>query len=55
MNFKEGFLLLYSVVALLRLLLYLSSFGIIGLGIDLNRVLRYSVAFDIFLRLMSSR
>jgi hypothetical protein len=29
--------------------------GIIGLGIDLDGVLRYSVAFDILPRPMSSR
>jgi hypothetical protein len=55
MNFKEGSLLLYSVIILLRLLLCLSSSSIIGLGIDLNGVLRYSVAFDIFLCPISSR
>jgi hypothetical protein len=39
MNFREGSLLLYSVVALPRLLLCLSSPGIMGLGIDLDGVL----------------
>jgi hypothetical protein len=46
-NFREGFLLSYSVVALPRLLLRLSSSNIIGLGIDLDGVLRRSVAFDV--------
>jgi hypothetical protein len=54
MNFREGSLLLYSVVVLPRLSLRLLSFGIIGLGINLNGVLRYSVVFDIFLCLVSS-
>jgi hypothetical protein len=54
-NFREGSLLLYSVVALPRLLLRLSSSGIMGLGVDLNGVLRRSVAFDILLRPVSSR
>jgi hypothetical protein len=54
-NFREGSLLLYLVVVLLYLLLYLSFFGIIGLGIDLNGVLRYSVIFDILPCPISSR
>jgi hypothetical protein len=54
MNFRERSLLLYSVVVLSRLLLCLLSPGIIGLGIDLNGVLRRSVAFDILPCPMSS-
>jgi hypothetical protein len=54
-NFREGFLLSYSVVALPRLLLRLLFSGIIGLGVDLDGVLRRSVAFDIFLCPVSSR
>jgi hypothetical protein len=54
MNFRERSLLLYSVVALPRLLLRLSSPSIIGLGIDLNGVLRRFVVFDILLCPMSS-
>jgi hypothetical protein len=54
-NFREGSLLLYSVVALPRLLLRLLSPGVIGLGVDLDGVLRRSVAFDIFLYPVSSR
>jgi hypothetical protein len=54
-NFREGSLLSYSVVVLPRLLLRLSSSSIIGLGIDLDRILRYSVAFDVLLRFISSR
>jgi hypothetical protein len=53
-NFRERSLLLYSVVILLRLLLCLLFSSIISLGINLNRVLRYSVAFDIFLCPISS-
>ena len=54
MNFREGFLLLYSVVALPCLLLCSSSPGIIGLGIDLDGVLQRSVAFNVLPRPMSS-
>jgi hypothetical protein len=54
-NFREGSLLLYSVVVLPRLSLYLSSLGIIGLGIDLDGILRHSIAFDILPRPVSSR
>jgi hypothetical protein len=54
-NFRERSLLLYSVVVLPRLSLCSSSLGIIGLGIDLDRILRYSVAFDVFLCPISSR
>jgi hypothetical protein len=55
MNFRERSPLLYLVVVLPRLSLYSLSFSIIGLGIDLDGVLRYSIAFDIFLRPISSR
>jgi hypothetical protein len=55
MNFREGSPSLYSVVVLPRLSLYLSSPGVIGLGIDLNGVLRRSVAFDVLLCPISSR
>jgi hypothetical protein len=49
-NFRERFSLLYSVIVLLRLLLCLLFFsGIIDLGINLDRVLRRFVAFDILL------
>jgi hypothetical protein len=54
-NFREGSLLLYSVVVLPRLLLCLSSPSIIGLGVDLDGVLRCSIAFDILPRPVSSR
>jgi hypothetical protein len=54
MNFKEKSLLLYLVVALPRLLLRSLSSSIIGLGIDLDGILRYSVAFDVLLCPMSS-
>jgi hypothetical protein len=54
-NFRERILLLYSVVVLPRLLLRLLFSGIIGLGIDLDGVLRHSIAFDILPRPMSSR
>jgi hypothetical protein len=55
MNFREGSLLLYLVVVLPCLSLCLLFFGIIGLGIDLDKVLRHSVAFDILLCPISSR
>jgi hypothetical protein len=54
-NFRKGSLSLYSVVVLPRLLLCSLSFSVIGLGIDLDGVLQYSVTFDIFLRPVSSR
>jgi hypothetical protein len=55
MNFREGSLLSYLIIVLPRLLLRLLSSSIIGLGIDLNGVLRYSIVFDILLCPMSSR
>jgi hypothetical protein len=55
MNFREGSPSSYSVIALPRLLLCLSFPGIIGLGVDLDGVLRRSVAFDVLPRPMSSR
>jgi hypothetical protein len=53
-NFREGSLSLYLVIALSRSLLCLSFSSIIGLGIDLDGVLRHSVAFDVFLCPVSS-
>jgi hypothetical protein len=55
MNFREGSLLSYLVVALLYLLLRSSSSSIMGLGVDLDGVLRHSIAFDILPRPISSR
>jgi hypothetical protein len=54
MNFREGSPSLYLVVVLPRLSLCLLFSGIMGLGIDLDGVLRRSVAFDVFLCPVSS-
>jgi hypothetical protein len=55
MNFREGSPSSYSVVVLPRSSLRSSFPGIVGLGVDLDGVLRRSVAFDVLLCPVSSR